>query len=320
MVKTALHGARLRGLAAAIAITSFAAVAALVAYVGARAIGRDVLRALPALPAALGIHAAQLFLSALAWRALIASPPGAGAMLRARWVREAANTLLPFAGLGGGVAGARMLAGRDRIGVAEASAATVGDLTTEALAQLPFLLLSLAVVAASAPSPHAVRAAWLAVLPIAAGVFAFILAQRWGLLRVVERAASRLGAADVLVGLHDRLLALHLARARVARSVLFHFVSWSLGGAEVWAVFRAMHVPVSAAAAFAIEGLGMAARSAGFALPAGLAAQEAGFVLACAAFNLPATDALALSMLKRLRELIVALTGAALALVSRRRT
>jgi hypothetical protein len=66
---------------------------------------------------------------------------------------------------------------------------------------------------------------------------------------------------------------------------------------------------VSPAAAFAIEGLGMAARSAGFALPAGLAAQEAGFVLAGSLFGVPAADSVALSMVKRLRELVVCLPG-----------
>jgi uncharacterized membrane protein YbhN (UPF0104 family) len=86
-------------------------------------------------------------------------------------------------------------------------------------------------------------------------------------------------------------------------------MSWSLGGAEVWAILNAIGHPVGPAAAFAIEGLGMAARSIGFALPSGLAAQEAGFVVACAAFGVPPSDAVALSIVKRLRELIVAISG-----------
>ena len=309
--------ARLRGLAVAITLLSLSATAALVFFVGARAIGRDVIRALPALPAALAIHAVQLFLAGLAWRALLDHAPSPGAMFRARWVRESANTLLPFAGLGGGVAGARVLAVRDKVAAVEASAATVGDLTTEALSQIPFLLVALSVVAVCAPSPLSAHAALWAILPITAGGVAFVAAQRFGLLRVVERLAARVAGPQFFAGLHDHVLALHASRGRVARSLALHFCAWALGGAEVWVVLRALGVPAGAAESFAIEGLGMAARSAGFALPAGLAAQEAGFILACAAFGVPAVDALALSMLKRVRELLVAVTGAAIPLLSR---
>jgi uncharacterized membrane protein YbhN (UPF0104 family) len=49
----------------------------------------------------------------------------------------------------------------------------------------------------------------------------------------------------------------------------------------------------------------MAARSAGFAVPGAVGIQEGGFVLVCGLFGVPAQAALALSVLKRLREVLV---------------
>ena len=74
-------------------------------------IGRAVLRALPALPAAIAVHLLQLAATAMAWRGLFHAPrPGFALMLRARWVRESLNGLLPLVGIGGGVLAALALA------------------------------------------------------------------------------------------------------------------------------------------------------------------------------------------------------------------
>jgi uncharacterized membrane protein YbhN (UPF0104 family) len=51
----------------------------------------------------------------------------------------------------------------------------------------------------------------------------------------------------------------------------------------------------------------MAARSAGFAVPGAVGVQEGGFVLVAGLFGISATDALALSMLKRIREELIGL-------------
>jgi uncharacterized membrane protein YbhN (UPF0104 family) len=53
----------------------------------------------------------------------------------------------------------------------------------------------------------------------------------------------------------------------------------------------------------------MAVRSAGFAVPGALGVQEGGFILVGGLFGVGSDLALALSMVKRLRELIVGSTG-----------
>ncbi len=76
-------------------------------------------------------------------------------------------------------------------------------------------------------------------------------------------------------------------------------------------ILRAMGHPVSPAAGFVIESFGMMARSAAFAVPGALGVQEGGFMLAAGLFGLSAEAAVALSMVKRLRELIVGTAGIA---------
>jgi len=289
-----------------------AATAAMVFWWGAAAIGHAVWRALPSLPWALGVHGVQLALSGLAWWYLLDAPrPARWLVVRARWVREAVNTLLPLGGLSGGVAATRLLARDAGISLSAATVTTTGDITCEAAAQAPYLLAALAVAALLVPGRVTVGRAALALLPLAAGLAGFVLAQRAGLLRLIERGARALGFGVAMAGLHDGMMALHARPAEITRAITLHTLSWSLGGAEVFVVLHAIGAPVGAGAAFAIEGVGMAARSLGFAVPAGLAAQEAGFVLGCGLFGVAPPDAVALSMLKRVRELVVAAAGVA---------
>lgn len=305
----------MRGAGVAFVLAALLAAGFMVAWEGAEGVGRLVWRGLPALPASLVVHAVQLCLSGLAWRCLLLPAPPVWVVIRVRWIREALNTAIPLGGLGGAVGSTRLLAREAGISMASATASLTGDLTIEAAAQAPFLIASLAAVAILAPGRVTAGRMALAILPVALGVIGFVLAQRAGLMRLVERAARRLGFGDAMAGLHEGLMALHARPAAVSRAFLLHILSWSLGGAEVFVILRAVGVGVGPGAAFAIEGLGMAARSLGFALPAGLAAQEAGFVLACSIFGIGPQEGLALSMVKRLREIAVA----AIALVIWRR-
>ncbi|WP_431268079.1 hypothetical protein [Dankookia sp. P2] len=90
----------------------------------------------------------------------------------------------------------------------------------------------------------------------------------------------------------------------------WHFGAWCIGAIEVWVILWVLGVPLGLAAALAIESLGMAARSLGFALPAGLGAQEAGLAAVAVALGVPFEGAVAMAMLKRMREVTLNLPGA----------
>ena len=95
-------------------------------------------------------------------------------------------------------------------------------------------------------------------------------------------------------------------------ATLLHFVSWSFGTFETWVILHALGVPASLSKALVVESLGMAARTAGFAIPGALAVQEGGFALAALSVGLPESAGLSLSLVKRVREILVGIAGVGL--------
>ncbi len=289
------------------------ALAWIVASVGLQPISLALARGGLALPLMGAVHMVQLFFSALAWRTGLGNRSLTHVrVLLIRWVREGVNALLPVAQIGGQVAGARLLV-RAGLTPTQAVAGTILDLTLEAASQLIFTLLGVILLFELRSDRH-----WLAwvgsgLLLLAAGVAGFVIAQRAGLMRLVESGLERLArqwpgvATWSLGGLHAELMRLQSRHGALVRATLLHTTGWSLGALEVWVALRWIGHDVSMADAYVIESLGMAARSAGFAVPGAVGVQEGGFVLVAGLFGISATDALALSMLKRIREVAIGL-------------
>jgi putative membrane protein len=303
-----------RRLAAAGAIgVGGAALVALVTWFGARQIGAEVLRAAWALPPLLALHAVQLWLSALAWQRSTAAGPGIGAWLRIRWIREAVNSLLPVAQVGGAMVGVRLLTLRG-LSFVRAAAGTTLDMTVEAVGQLLFTLAG--VIALAALGTGELRS-WFGggVLLMACGTIGLILAQRAGMLRLLEWLVRRMRrvvpalSPDAARGLHADLMHLETDRAGLLASLGLHVLAWLLGIAETWFTLAAMGQRCGPLQALVVESLGMAARSAGFLVPGALGVQEGGFLLVGGLVGLPPDAALALSMVKRARELLAGVPG-----------
>ena len=308
-----MNWARLAALAAGVAALCW-----IVASVGLEAIVQDVALAGGAIPAAIGVHAVQLWFSGLSWR----MSSGAGRIgtltfVRIRWIREGVNTLLPAAQIGGQVVGVRQLA-QAGVAPALAVASTILDLALEAVSQLFVVMLAMGVLLLLRDGDRA-WVAWVTagLGATAVGVVGMIVALRLGVLRLVEtglrRAVARWpsGAGWSMEGLHATLMARQADSWAMGRALALHSVSWALGAFEVWVILHALGHGVGLGPAFVIESLAMAARSAGFVVPGAVGVQEGGFVLVCGLFGVGPEPALALSVLKRLRELLVG--GGALA-------
>jgi len=287
----------------------------LVAWFGAQSIGAEVLEAGWVIPLTTALQLFQLFLSAAAWRVAVGTPrPKLGRYFRIRWIREGVNSLLPVAQLGGNLVGIRLLAQRGVPGPL-AGAGTTLDLTIEAITQFLFTLAGFAMLALV--DSGASRAPWVpyALFTMALALLGFVLAQRVGLLRIIEWLANRLTrlfpalSMEAVRGLHEELMRLHRDRTALAKATSLHLTAWAIGTLESWMILRAMGVPASLGVAFVIESLGGAARSAGFAVPGALGVQEAGFIVVCELFGIPPDTAIALSMVKRARELLVGVPG-----------
>ena len=292
-----------------------AMVIGMVAWFGAQSIGVEVLAASWVVPFTAALLVFQLWLSAIAWRiAMDVDEPRLSRFLRIRWIREAVNSLLPVAQLGGNLVGIRLLSQRRVRGVV-AAAGTVLDLTIEALAQFLFTLAGFVVLATI--DTERSWSSWIGgvLLSGALGVGGFILAQRVGLMRLVEVLADKLAgmfpafAFGGASGLHSELLRLQRNPRALLRSCCLHLLAWSLGTVEVWLALTAMGQQPGIGTAFVIESLGMAARSAGFAVPGALGVQEGGLIVVCDLFGIHPDMAIALSMIKRLRELVIGIPG-----------
>ena len=255
-------------------------------------------------------HIVQILFSALAWRT-VAGParpqPGLGEYMALRWMREGVNNLLPVAQIGGEIVAVRLLRRRG-VPLAAAVAGSVGDLTVETLTQILFTLLGLGLlvllVGESGVGGYVLGGVGLGVL--AAG--GFIAAQWFGLAGLVERGIMRLSARfgwaalDEVLGLDDAVRALYRNPARMAWAGTWHSISWLLGGVEVCLALHLLGTDVGLAEGVVIEALGQALKAAGFAIPGALGVAEGAYVVVCHLFGLAPDLAIALSLLKRLRE------------------
>ena len=255
---------------------------------------------------------APLLLLGGAW--LLAAPPAGPARLPVfvwgRWVRDAGGELLPFSHLGGFVAGARAvmlfgLSGR------QAFSSTVVDVTAELIAQLGFTGLGLSMLvgrfaAGSARDAVAVSAAAGLALTTLAAVAFIVLQRRGG--GAVQALARRLLPAAAVASLDDVTLAIpeiYRHPWRVGGAVAMHLAAWVVSGLGVWLALWVAGVRIDPMAVLAIESLVAAARSAVVVAPMGLGVQETAYALVGPALGLHSDVSLALSLIRRARDLLV---------------
>jgi len=251
-----------------------------------------------------------------AWWTLI--PDAGGELVKAclalRWVREAVNTLLPVAQIGGEIIGARLLT-RWGVGGGLAGASVLVDLLLQTATQLIFAMLGVLLLATLGGEKELIAWLSLGLLVMSIAVTAFFATQRFGALRLFERALARMagnpcwGGLANLAKLDDGLKIIHARHAALAIAGSVHLIVWFIGALEIWIALAYMGYSVGYREALAIESLGQAARAAGFLIPAGLGVQEGGFAAVCAVLGIPAPVAIALSLVKRVPEIALGLPG-----------
>jgi putative membrane protein len=238
--------------------------------------------------------------------------------LLARWVGESANSLMPAGQIGGPVLMARHLAQRG-LAVEEAAAAITVSTTLQTFAQIAFALLGVVVLGTqnSHFSPAALRtAALIASAFLAVQVGGFYLVQRRGLFSKLMRAVRRFSGKRDWSQWVTQAQAIDLAvqdtyrrNGPVTASFALSLIGWIVGTGEVYLIAWLLGTPVSWRDAFVLESLGQAIRGAGFAIPGALGVQEGGYLLLGPLAGLAPDAALALSLAKRARELLLGLPG-----------
>jgi putative membrane protein len=232
-----------------------------------------------------------------------------------RWAGESAVSLTPGGQIGGPVLMARHLA-QGGLPMAQAAAVITVSTTLQTLAQILFAVLGVALLGARLLQP-AVRSALLiagAVLALTTVPFYFV--QRRGLFGRVTRWASRFAGRRDWSELMSQAEAIDSAvdetyrcRRRATWSFLLSLIGWLVGTGEVYLILVLLNAPVSWRDALLLESLGQAIRGAGFAIPGSLGVQEGGYLLLAPLAGLTPNIALALSLAKRSRELLLGLPG-----------
>jgi putative membrane protein len=266
-------------------------------------------------------HVVPLVLDAAAIRVLFRHGGPRGSMRRAllaRWVGESANSLMPAGQIGGPLLMARHLAQQGST-VHDAAAAIIVSTTLQTVGQIVFALMGVSLLGAQAGhlSEHALRTASLiasAVLAVQVG--GFYLLQRRGLFSKLMRAGVRFAGkrdwsrwVSHAESIDVAVEATYGRAGSVSASFLLSLIGWLAGTGEVFLILELLNHPVSWLNALLLESLGQAIRGAAFAVPGALGVQEGGYLLLAPLAGLPPDMALALSLAKRAREIILGLPG-----------
>lgn len=264
------------------------------------------------------IHAVPLLLDVMGWRVLIAGRSRIRVLFLIASIREAINRLLPVANIGGELVGIRLLT---REGVSGITAATsvIVEVLLFIVAQYLFLTLGVACLLSITGSVGATGALLTAVaggLPV---ILVLIGLLRSGLFfRAIERMASRMLDANgpsrltnQLAGLDSATRELTSAHGRLARAIAWQLAALIGGCSETWLALGWLGHPLSLAGALVLESFTVAARSLIFVSPAGLGVQEAALIGVGHALGLGSDVAVALSLAKRMREILFGLPALA---------
>lgn len=253
--------------------------------------------------------ALYLLLGACWW--VIAPPPRDRfrAFVWGRLVRDSGSEVLPLSQVGGFVMGARAatLLGPS---MAVSTATTIVDITIEVLAQLGYTVLGLALLVRVRPEAELVYPVAIGIAIGIVAILGFILLQRRGA-ALVERTSQRLatrwfpGGALSARPLIDAIDRVYAQRGSLAAGFFLHLAGWIANALEAWIALKLMGIDLGIAAVVTIESLLYAIRSVAFAIPNAVGVQEGAYVMLGALFGLSPDLALALSLLKRGRDITI---------------
>jgi len=247
----------------------------------------------------------------LAWDAIM--PPLAikrtWVLIWGRMVRDASANCLPFSQLGGFVFGARAVT-LHGIEWHTATASTIVDVTAEFLAQITFAMLGVGFLLARAPKSNLAVPAEVGIgIAVVAGV-AFVTLQK-GVAPLFARigariAGNRLGDAQARVEvLQSEMNLIYGHTGRLVLGYGLHLIGWLGTGVAGWITYRALGVPIDFDDALAIEALLSALAAVTFLVPVNAGVQEAGYAGLGAVFGVAPELSLAVSLVRRARDIVV---------------
>jgi putative membrane protein len=261
-------------------------------------------------------RALLFFLYAAGWLILLrpydpAHRAGLGYLFWVTTVREAVDRLLPVASVGGGVVGIRLLRWRD-LAAAPVSASVIVEMVLTMVVVYLFTamgLLLLVETSATGQEYHRLLLGFLLSLPVP---ILTVLLLRYGsaferLQRFLRPLVGESATSEQAASLDRELRASIRRGGSLLTAGSLQFAALMSGAFEIWFALRLFGHPVGWANALVLESMTQAVRHLAFVVPAGLGVQEAGLVLFGHALGISSELALAVSMAKRMREVLCGL-------------
>lgn len=295
----------------ALVVLGSAAIAALVIHFGAGAVAAALIAVgLRGFASVAAIHAALIATMGLAWAALL---PDARPWVAVwgRFVRDSGSEVLPLSQVGGYVLGTRAVA-LAGVPATQGAASTIVDVTLEFVSQLAYVALGLVWLLHLRTEGVAPGFVVLGLAVASSLALALIVVQRRGI-RSIDRIARFLGqgwaerTAAGAAALHQALDTIYRRRGGIWLSFLLHLSCWIASASEIWVALWFAGRPLPFGSVMVIESLVYAIRSTAFFVPNSVGVQEGAYVLLGGAFGLSPEMALALSFLKRARDLVIGL-------------
>jgi len=300
-------------------ISGLALFTALITYQGVRDVAAVLAGAGWGLAVITAFHLTTVGAHAIAWRRLLPESDrervAVPTLFWARWIAESINDLLPVLQIGGNLVRA-FLAQRGGMRGSVAGASVIVDVTTNVFAQLAFTLLGLCLLVFQVRHGATAAPVVFGTVIMSAMMTGFYLVQRQGIFAWLARRIERLSWTPEWTVLSANAEALDSAvgklygdRAAIASAGAWHLAGWLLGAVEIWLAMMFLGHPLSLLAVVLMEALAEAVRTAAFAVPGALGVQEAGYVVVGGWLGLTPDVALALSLAKRVREVVLGVPG-----------
>lgn len=261
-------------------------------------------------------HLVVLVLLTVGWQALLDKEESLAfkTLLWVRWVGESIKGLLPVIQVGGDLVKARLAKHRGLPGDV-AGASIVVDLTVSVVTQIIFTAIGLGLLLRIG-APKIIVPILISLSIMGFLVICFYFVQRRGLFVGIAGTLDRftgnrglhsfVGGAAALDAAINRI---YRKRSAVLYCSFYRLLGWIVGTGEVWLALYFLDVPTTLGNALLLESLGQAVRSAAFLIPGAMGVQEGGFLLLGGLVGISPEVALALSLTKRVRVLLLGIPG-----------
>ena len=274
------------------------------------------------------VYAAVNFWDVWGWRVVFLGAAGARVkffdLYLIRLAGEAVNGVTPFVDIGGEFLKVALAAKRFGLEKRVVIPTVVIERVALLASEVVFWFLGLAAALTFVPEVRHARAAWIAAAAVSApvvlalywitrkGFFASFyvnVVKRW--VKTEESLTRDLEGKIQDVDARISQFCTKEPGRNVATFVL-HFVGWVAGGIETWLMFRITGVELTVWEGIMIEALFQLLKTASFFIPGNLGAQEAGLAYFGSWFGYAGPVGVAVSLLKRLRQLVWTLAGFAI--------